>query len=108
MRGTAEPRTLSEHDSKALLAGFGIPLARELLARTPDEAASAAGQIGFPVVLKLCGDAIAHKTERGLVRLGLADAAAVRAAGVELLAKATRRTGRCRCSWRSRSRASAS
>jgi len=74
------PRTLSEHDSKALLGAFGIPLAREVLAITPDEAAAAGARIGFPVVAKLCGDAIAHKTERGLVRLGLADAAALEAA----------------------------
>jgi hypothetical protein len=40
------------------------------------------------VVLKLCGDAIAHKTERNLVRLGLGDAAAVTRAGTELLAQA--------------------
>ena len=69
MSGT--PRTLSEHESKLLLRDFGIPLAREALAVTPDEAAAAAEPLGFPVVLKLCGDAIAHKTERGLVRLGL-------------------------------------
>jgi acetyltransferase len=83
-----KPRTLSEHASKALLADFGIPLAREVLVITPDAATAAAAEIGFPVVLKLCGDAIAHKTERGFVRLGLADAGAVRAAAVELLAAA--------------------
>jgi acetyl-CoA synthetase (ADP-forming) len=81
-------RTLSEHDSKLLLRDFGVPLVREVLAATPEEAAAAAVRIGFPVVLKLCGDAIAHKTERGLVRLGLGDAAAVRAAAAELLAAA--------------------
>src|SRR5512134_3884809 len=83
-----KPRTLSEHASKALLGDFGVPLAREVLAITPDAAAAAAAEIGFPVVLKLCGDAIAHKTERGLVRLGLGDAGAVRAAAAELLAAA--------------------
>jgi acetyltransferase len=83
-----KPRTLSEHASKALLADFGIPLAREVLAITPEAAAAAAAEIGFPVVLKLCGDAIAHKTERGLVRLGLGEAGAVRAAAAELLAAA--------------------
>jgi acetyltransferase len=83
-----ERRTLSEHESKSLLAGYGVPLARESLADTADEAARAAEAIGFPVVLKLCGDAIAHKTERDLVRLGLADAGAVRAAAGELIAKA--------------------
>src|SRR5690606_7736313 len=55
----------------------------------PDQAAAAAEAIGFPVVVKLNGDHIAHKTERGLVRLGLHDADAVRAAGSELLALAT-------------------
>lgn len=81
--------TLSETDSKRLLSSFGVPVAEERLAPDPEAAASAAEAIGFPVVLKLNGDAIAHKTERGLVRLGLGDAAAVRAAGAELLAAAT-------------------
>ncbi len=53
-----------------------------------DEAAAAATAIGFPVVVKLCGDAIAHKTERGLVRLRLGDERAVRDAAAELLAAA--------------------
>lgn len=81
-------RTLSESDSKQLLAGFGLPLAQEQSAANADAAARAAEAIGFPVVVKLCGDAIAHKTERDLVRLGLGDAAAVRRAAEELLAKA--------------------
>jgi acyl-CoA synthetase (NDP forming) len=83
---TMSGNTLSEHASKALLAGFGVPVARETLADTADEAARAAESLGFPVVAKLCGDAIAHKTERRLVRLGLADTGAVRAAAAELLA----------------------
>lgn len=57
----------------------------ESLASTPDEAAAAASRIGFPVVAKLCGASIAHKTERGLVRLGLRDEGAVAAAARELL-----------------------
>jgi acetyl-CoA synthetase (ADP-forming) len=81
-------RTLSEHDSKALLAEFGIPLVDERIVATPADAAAAAGDLGFPVVAKLCGDRIAHKTERGLVRLNLADAGAVEAAATELLAAA--------------------
>ena len=80
-------RTLSEHASKALLAGYGVPLAREALAADPEAAAHAAAEIGFPVAVKLCGDAIVHKTERNLVRLGIADAAGVRAAARELLAR---------------------
>ncbi len=79
--------TLSEHASKALLASFGIPVAREVLVADADTAVRAAETIGFPVVVKLCGDAIAHKTERDLVRLNLGDAAAVRAAAIELLGR---------------------
>ena len=63
-------------------------MASELVVPTAAAAAGAAEEIGFPVVVKLCGDAIAHKTERGLVRLKLADAAAVRSAGDALLALA--------------------
>lgn len=77
--------TLSEADSKALLASHGLPVAGERQVTTADEAASAAGELGFPVVCKLGGDSIAHKTERGLVRLNLPDAAAVRSAAGELL-----------------------
>lgn len=80
--------TLSEADSKARLAAHGVPVAPERLATTPDEAAAAATDLGFPVVAKLCGDRIAHKTERGLVRLGLGSAAAVATAATELLAAA--------------------
>jgi len=86
--GTASGRTLSEHASKQLLVRYGVPVAREALADSPEAAARAAGALGFPVALKLCGDAIAHKTERGLVRLSLGSEAAVREAGAELLARA--------------------
>lgn len=83
----AEGRTLSEYESKALVAGYGVPVAREALATDAASAQREAERIGFPVVLKLCGAAIAHKTERDLVRIGLADGQAVRAAAEELLAK---------------------
>lgn len=82
-------RTLSEADSKALLAAAGVPVLHEQVAPDAESAAAAAEELGFPVVAKLCGDRIAHKTERGLVRLRLGDAQAVRAAAAELLAAAT-------------------
>jgi acetyl-CoA synthetase (ADP-forming) len=82
-------RTLSEADSKALLARHGVPVVDERLVADPDAAAEAAEELGFPVVAKLCGASIAHKTERGLVRLGLGDAEAVRRAAADLLARAT-------------------
>lgn len=85
---SAMSRTLSEADSKALLAGHGVPVLAERIAASPDDAVAAADGLGYPVVAKLCGDAVAHKTERGLVKLGLRDADAVRAAAAELLAAA--------------------
>ena len=81
-------RTLSEHDSKKRLAAFGIPMAPEHLVETADQAAEAARQLGGAVVVKLCGDHIAHKTERNLVRVGIADPEGARAAAAELLAAA--------------------
>jgi acetyltransferase len=81
--------TLSEAASKTLVARYGVPLLDERTAPTVDDAVAAADAIGYPVVLKLCGEAIAHKTERGLVRLGVADTIAVRVAASELLASAT-------------------
>jgi len=55
---------------------------------SPGDAAAAAEALGYPVVVKLGGDGIAHKTERGLVRLGLASTEQVRDAAVALLAAA--------------------
>ena len=81
--------TLSEADSKELLATFGVPFPTERIVSTADAAVAAATEIGFPVVAKLGGDGIAHKTERGLVRLGLGSAEQVAAAATELLAAAT-------------------
>ncbi len=80
--------TLSEADSKALLASHGLPVAAERVVDAPDDAVAAARELGHPVVVKLGGDSIAHKTERGLVRLGLGDDDAVRAAAADLLAAA--------------------
>jgi acetyl-CoA synthetase (ADP-forming) len=63
-------------------------MADEREVATAELAAQAAAEIGFPVVAKLCGDAIAHKTERGLVRLKLTSAQAVHEAAADLLAAA--------------------
>lgn len=77
--------TLSEHESKLLLQEYGIPVTSDELAHDVETAVAAADRIGYPVVAKLCGDRIPHKTERGLVRLALADADAVRVAAADLV-----------------------
>jgi acetyl-CoA synthetase (ADP-forming) len=86
-------RTLSEAASKAVLAGHGIPVADEREVRDAGAAVAAADELGYPVAVKLCGEGIAHKTERGLVRLGVTDAAGVRAAADELLGAARAEDG---------------
>ncbi len=73
-------KTLSEYDSKLVIQSVGIPITREKLALSRDESARYAEEIGFPVVLKGCSDKTAHKTEMGLVKLNLSDAAEVKAA----------------------------
>ena len=81
--------TLSEEASKALLAPHGVPFLDERAVVDAADAVAAADELGLPVVLKLNGDALAHKTERGLVRLGLSSNDAVAIAAKELLAAAT-------------------
>ena len=77
--------TLSEAASKQLLAGFGVPFPPERVVASADEAVGAADDLDYPVVVKLGGAGIAHKTERRLVRLGLASAGQVRDAAEALL-----------------------
>ena len=77
----AEGRTLlTEVESKAVLAGYGIPITETRIARTADEAVAAAEDIGYPVVVKLFSHTITHKTDVGGVQLNLVDGEAVRAA----------------------------
>lgn len=85
----AGSQTLSEPESKALLAAYDVPVVPDRVVATPEAAIAAAETLGFPVVVKLSGERIAHKTERGLVRLGLAGPAEVELAARELLAAAT-------------------
>ena len=71
-----------------LVREYGVPVPAHEFATDARAAARAAGAMGFPVALKLCGDRIAHKTERDLVRLGLGDSESVVSAGEDLLARA--------------------
>jgi acetate---CoA ligase (ADP-forming) subunit beta len=84
-------RTLSEHDSKRLVASAGVPVLDERLVASAEDAVAAAREIApsrGAVALKLCGPGVAHKTERGLVRLGVRGDEEVREAADALLAAA--------------------
>lgn len=80
--------TLSESESKRVLESYGVPILPERVVGDPSAARIAADELGYPVVVKLCGPSIAHKTERGLVRLRLADADQVDEAAAAVLAAA--------------------
>jgi acyl-CoA synthetase (NDP forming) len=87
-RGSAEARRLmrqvgtrlSERESRAVLAAYGVPVARDVVVQNEAAAAAAAADIGYPVVLKIESADIPHKTDAGVVRLALPDEAAVRVA----------------------------
>ncbi len=69
---------LGEGAAKALLASAGVPVNRERLVRSADEAAEAGGALGYPLVLKVVSPDIAHKSDVGGVALGIADEAQLR------------------------------
>jgi acyl-CoA synthetase (NDP forming) len=72
-RGRARPAgsTLSEQDSKALLKAYGIALPTEKVVTSAAEAARAGARIGFPVVMKIVSADIGHKSDLGLVEVGV-------------------------------------
>jgi acyl-CoA synthetase (NDP forming) len=75
-------KVLDEAESKGLLARSGVPVPSAQVVRNAEEAAAAAGALGYPVVVKALG--VAHKTEVGGVRLGLGSADEVSAAVREM------------------------
>ncbi|MGW1669394.1 acetate--CoA ligase family protein [Streptomyces sp. NPDC002324] len=75
---------LSEHAAKQLLRAYGIRVPREQLVTSAAAAVRAASLVGYPVVMKASGARIAHKTELGLVKVGLTSASQIRDAYREL------------------------
>lgn len=76
-----------EYDSKRLLKICGIPTVKEKIVSSAAGAVEAAREIGFPVVLKGLAEGQVHKTESGLVRLGLSSSSEIRAAYADLAKK---------------------
>src|SRR5208283_1277011 len=63
--------TLSEYESKLLLARYGIPVTREILVENEKDLISATREIGYPLVLKGCSPELSHKTETNIIRLDI-------------------------------------
>jgi acyl-CoA synthetase (NDP forming) len=75
-------KVLDEAESKELLARYGIPIPTAQVVGSAEEAAVAAGELGYPVAVKALG--LAHKTEVGGVRLDLGSAEAMSAAVMQM------------------------
>ncbi len=76
---------LSESEAKSLLAAFGLPVPRSVIAATRERAIEAAQEIGFPVVIKIHSRDITHKSDVGGVRLDLQNAAMLGSAFDEMM-----------------------
>jgi acetyltransferase len=76
---------LNEHDAKSVLKAYGIPVAETRIVATPEDAARAAVEIGFPVVLKILSKDISHKSDAGGVILNLKSEVEVREAAMKML-----------------------
>lgn len=81
---------LAESESKQVLDLYGIPVVREILAQSGDEAVAAAQKVGYPVVLKVESVDLPHKTEAGVIRLNLGNETEVRKAYDEVMANANK------------------
>jgi len=77
-----------EHEARAIVAPYGIDGPRERFVRDPSEAVAAARQLGYPVALKAMVAGVVHKTEHGLVRVGLRTDDELRAEAVAMLERA--------------------
>jgi acetyl-CoA synthetase (ADP-forming) len=83
--------SLSEYSSKQVLGTWDIPVTREFLVQNFEEAAAAAEEIGYPVVLKPCSRDLIHKSELNCIELGLTGPEAVERAFGRIREKMTTR-----------------
>ena len=81
---------LADAEVKRLLGAYGVRLVHEVPASSAEAAAKAAGEIGFPVVLKVVSRDVVHKSDVGGVRVGLSSAPDVEAAAREMASMVAR------------------
>jgi acetate---CoA ligase (ADP-forming) len=87
-------RLAAEHEARDVLKSYGVEGPRETFAASVDEAVSAAEEIGFPIVLKGLVENMVHKSDAGLVKVGLASVEAVRSAAEAMLVSAAKVEGK--------------
>ncbi|MEN6509741.1 MAG: acetate--CoA ligase family protein [Smithella sp.] len=78
-------KTLSEYESKQVLAAYDIPVTREILVKDKTGLDKAVKKIGFPLVMKGCSADIAHKTEKGLIHVDIRTATEAKKAFREIM-----------------------
>lgn len=82
-------RILNEYDSKKILADYGISIIREHTAMNLFEAKAIAEKMGYPLVLKVLSPDIPHKTEAGVIKLGIGSEESLEKGFNEIIAKAS-------------------
>lgn len=92
----APGEALSEWGSKQVLKAYGIKTSKDELCESAAAAVRAASAIGYPVVMKVSSPDLLHKSDAGLVKVGVGSAKEARAAYDDLLAKAKRANRRAR------------
>ncbi len=93
LAGAGHGGALSEYESKQLLKAYGVRPSRDVLCTSAAEAAAAAKQLKLPVVMKISSPDLVHKSDLGLVAVGVASTKDVRATYDELMRKARRAAG---------------
>ena len=90
LQAAGDRPTIHEHDSKRVLSAYGVPVVEEKLVTSAATAATAAAEIGFPVVLKAVSDRVTHKSDLGFVQLKITDTQSLERAWNDLSARIDR------------------
>lgn len=93
---SSQENVLVERQAKAVLDVFGIPVVHDRLVQDVDAAVAAAQSCGYPVVLKVESPELPHKTEAGVIRLGLRNEEEVRQAYESIITNACKHVARSR------------
>lgn len=82
--------SLGEVEAREVFGAYGLAIPQSRLTKTPEEAVQVAGELGYPVVMKIASPDILHKSDIGAVKVGVADASGVRDAFELITYRATR------------------